>query len=1210
MDTLGGSFMAVDPRAVHKIEVYRRQGRCRIWVGGKDLDPKEEEAWLRFWREEFPDLEVEVKRVVQPEDDGEAWEDHILQEVALRLDKGTRPWLAGARLIGQQDRWELVLPGRLAQEILHEQGCNTILEKVLAQKLGYPVEVELKSDEDYNQELIRVSREMEIKEVQKVLQTSQVQNDKLKDNGVGDVCKDRVLLGKKIKGQERPLKDILDEERQVIVRGEVLNSFARALKSGRMVFTFDLTDRTDSITVKAFVSEGPLKERGLQAGDWVLVRGDVQYDTHTQELILVAKDVELTDPRQRQDLAPVKRVELHLHTKMSAMDGVAEVEEAIRLAALWQHGAVAITDHGVVQAFPLAAEAAKKYGVKVIYGMEGYLYDDDSGLPPDQQKTYHIVILVKNQQGLYNLYRLVSASHLEFFYRKPRIPRRLLNHYREGLLLGTACEAGELVQHYLAGAGEEELANIASFYDYLEIQPLPNNEFLIREGKLPDREALQEMNRKIVELGRKLRKPVVATGDVHFLEPEDGVFRQILLAGQGYEDEVQAPLFYRTTEEMLEEFSYLGEEVAREVVIDNPRALAESIEEVKPVPSEFYPPEIPGAEEELVRLVQEQARAWYGDPLPPVVQARLDKELNAIISHGFAVLYLIAHKLVKKSNEDGYMVGSRGSVGSSLVATLAGITEVNPLPPHYRCPACHYSEFIQDGSFASGADLPDKLCPQCGTKLDKDGHDIPFEVFLGFKGDKVPDIDLNFSGEYQARAHRYAEEMFGKDCVFRAGTIATLAERTAFGFVQKFLEERGLTLRRAEINRLVQGCSGVKRTTGQHPGGLMVVPRGLDVHLFTPLQHPADDQDSDVITTHFDYEALSERLVKLDLLGHDDPTVLKMLEDLTGVPAKSIPLDEKKTLSLFSSVEALGVRPEDIGSQVGTLGIPEFGTRFVRQMLEETRPKTFSELVRISGFSHGTDVWLNNAQELIKNGIAKLSEAISTRDDIMNFLIQKGVAPELAFRVMEDVRKGKGVKKEYEEAMLAAGVPEWFINSCKKITYLFPKAHAVAYVMMAFRIAFYKVYYPEAFYAAFFSVRAEEFDADIICQGPERIRQEIEVLERKGNEATARDKNFLTILEVAREMFCRGIKLKRVDIATSDATRFLIAPGELLPPLAALAGVGKAAAEAIVRARQEKPFTSIEDLQRRARVNRAVLEVLEKHGCLSSLPATDQLVLF
>lgn len=1199
--------MALDPKVIHKIEVFRQQGRCRIWIGEEALDPKEEETWLRFWREEFPGLEFELEKVVRLEDDGRAWEEHVLEEVALHLDKSAKPWLVGARLVGQKDRWELVLPGRLAQEILNERGCSTILKKILSQKLGYPVEVQLKSDEDYNQELMRVSRERELKEVQKVLQTTQSQNIKPKDDGGAG---DAVLLGKKIKGQERPLKEILDEERQVIVKGEVLNSSVRTLKSGRMVFTFDLTDRTDSITVKAFVSEGPLKERGLQAGDWVLVRGDVQYDTHAQELILIAKDIELTHPRQRQDLAPVKRVELHLHTKMSAMDGVAEVEAAIRLAALWQHGAVAITDHGVVQAFPAAAEAAKKYGVKVIYGMEGYLYDDEPGLPPDQQKTYHIVILVKNQQGLYNLYRLVSVSHLEFFYRKPRIPRRLLKNYREGLLLGTACEAGELVQQYLAGAGEEELANIASFYDYLEIQPLSNNEFLVREGKLPSREALQEMNRRIVELGRKLNKPVVATGDVHFLEPEDAIFRQVLLAGQGYEDEVQAPLFYRTTEEMLEEFSYLGEEVAKEVVIENPRAIAECIEEVRPVPSEFYPPEIPGAEEELIRLVQEQARKWYGDPLPPVVQARLDKELNAIVTHGFAVLYLIAHKLVKKSNEDGYMVGSRGSVGSSLVATLAGITEVNPLPPHYRCPTCRYSEFIQDGSFACGADLPDKPCPRCGSKLDKDGHDIPFEVFLGFKGDKVPDIDLNFSGEYQARAHKYAEEMFGKECVFRAGTIATLAERTAFGFVQKFLEERGLNLRKAEINRLVQGCSGVKRTTGQHPGGLMIVPKGMDIHLFTPLQHPADDQDSEVITTHFDYEALSERLVKLDLLGHDDPTVLKMLEDLTGVPAKSIPLDEKKTLSLFSSVEALGVRPEDIGSQVGTIGIPEFGTRFVRQMLEETRPKTFSELVRISGFSHGTDVWLNNAQELIRNGIAKLGEAISTRDDIMNFLIQKGVAPELAFRVMEDVRKGKGVKKEYEEAMRAAGVPEWFINSCKKITYLFPKAHAVAYVMMAFRIAFYKVYYPEAFYAAFFTVRAEEFDADIICQGPERIRQEIEILERKGNEATARDKNFLTILEVAREMFCRGIKLKRVDITKSDATRFLVAPGELLPPLAALAGVGKAAAEAIVRARQEKPFTSVEDLQRRARVNRAVLEVLEKHGCLSSLPATDQLVLF
>ncbi|GFN23847.1 PolC-type DNA polymerase III [Thermanaeromonas sp. C210] len=1200
--------MAVDREAIARVEVFRRRGECRIWLR-RGLAPGEELTWQARLGEEFPGLEIRLETMEEGE--GQlGWEEGILQQLTARLGPGSRAWLAGARLARDGgNSWQLILPGKLPLEVLRRSGCAAVLAEILQEDLGQEVTVEVITDEDYCRELSRVSRELQVEHLQKICQPLKDSAPRGNEGESGEQENGGVLLGHKIKGQERALIGIQDEERQVVVRGEVLNFSSRQLRSGRLLVTLDITDRTDSITVKAFVTEGPLKDKSLQPGQWVRVRGDVQYDLYSQELILLARDMEMADPLCRQDLAPVKRVELHLHTKMSAMDGVAEVEEVVRCAARWQHGAVAITDHGVLQAFPVAAEAGRRYGVKIIYGLEGYLFDDD-GSPPDQQKTYHIVILVKDREGLLNLYRLVSASHLQFFYRKPRIPRRLLQQYRQGLLLGTACEAGELIRSYLAGADEEQLAAIAAFYDYLEIQPLANNEFLIREGKMPDRRALEEMNRRIVALGKKLGKPVVATGDVHFVEPEDAIFRQILLHGQGYEDEVQAPLYYRTTEEMLAEFAYLGEETAREVVIENPRLLATQVEDLKPIPDEFYPPEIPGAEEELTDIVLRRAREWYGDPLPPEVQGRLYKELKAIIQHGFAVLYLIAHRLVKKSNEDGYLVGSRGSVGSSLVATMAGITEVNPLPPHYRCPGCRYTQFVQDGSVNCGADLPDKCCPRCGESLVKDGHDIPFEVFLGFKGDKVPDIDLNFSGEYQAQAHRYAEEMFGKDHVFRAGTIATIAERTAYGFVQKYLEEHNLKLRQAEVNRLVRGCTGVKRTTGQHPGGLMVVPRGTDIHLFTPLQHPADDQSSTVITTHFDYEALSERLVKLDLLGHDDPTVIKVLEDLTGVPAREIPLDEKKTMSLFSSVEALGVRPEDIGTQVGTLGIPEFGTRFVRQMLEETRPRTFAELVRISGFSHGTDVWLNNAQDLIRSGTARLSEAISTRDDIMNYLLHKGVPPEVAFRVMEDVRKGKGVKKEYEDIMRSAGVPEWFIQSCKKITYLFPKAHAVAYVMMAFRIAYYKVYHPEAFYAAFFSVRAEEFDADIICQGLDRVQEEIRSLERKGNEASARDKNFLSILEVAREMFCRGITLKRVDLARSHAVRFLTAPGQLLPPLASLAGVGRSAAEAIDRARREKPFTSVEDLQRRSRINRSVLEVLERHGCLAGLPATDQLALF
>ena len=833
---------------------------------------------------------------------------------------------------------------------------------------------------------------------------------------------------------------------------------------------------------------------------------------------------------------------------MSSLDGLTNIDSAIKRAAFWGHQAIAITDHGVVQAFPEAYEQGKKNKIKIIYGVEGYIFDlkDNS---QEKEKTYHIIILVKNQQGMENLYRLISLSHLDYFYRKPRIPRQELLKYKEGLMLGSACEAGELIQAILEGKSEEELLNIASFYDYLEVQPIQNNEFMLRKGIVDSEDDLRNINKTIIRLGKSLNKLVVATCDVHFLDPEDAIYRKILLCGQGYPDEPQAPLYFRTTDEMLAEFDYLPEDVTREIVIDNTQKIADSIDEVLPIPEELYPPEIPGAEEQIVSMSMSRAKSIYGENLPKIVEDRLNKELNSIITHGFAVLYLIAHKLVKKSNDDGYLVGSRGSVGSSFVATMTGITEVNPLPPHYICPNCHHSEFILDGSYNCGADMPDKNCPQCGSKLKKDGHDIPFETFLGFEGDKVPDIDLNFSGEYQPRAHKYTEELFGKEYVYRAGTIATIAERTAFGFVKNYFEERNIKLRNAELSRLVSGCTGVKRTTGQHPGGLMVVPRHTDIYKFTPIQRPADDVKSNTITTHFDYHSISSRLVKLDILGHNDPTVIKMLEDLTGVDPKGIPLDEEKTMSIFSSVEAIGSTPEDINTRVGTFGIPEFGTRFVRQMLEETKPKKFSELVRISGFSHGTDVWLNNAQELIRSGTAKLSEAISTRDDIMLYLIYKGMEPKLSFKIMEDVRKGKGLKPEYEEAMIKANVPDWYIQSCKKIKYMFPKAHAVAYVTMAFRIAFYKVYYPTAFYTSFFTVRGDEFDVELISHGEKTVRDAIKEIEQKGNEASAKEKNLLTILEVALEMYCRGIKMRKIDLWQSDSTKFKIVDGEILPPL-------------------------------------------------------------
>ncbi len=1021
----------------------------------------------------------------------------------------------------------------------------------------------------------------------------------------------RVIKGKHIdSGREIiSLKKIKDEEKEIIVLGKIFSLEIRDLKSERRLITFDLTDDTDSITVKTFAKKNEDWVKKLKEGLWLKIRGSVQHDRYTQELTLFCQDINLSEPAIREDKAEKKRVELHLHTKMSALDAVVDVPAAVATAARWGHPAIAITDHGVVQAFPEAFAAGGKYGVKIIYGLEGYLVEDN-WQEDKNYRSYHIILLVENIEGLENLYKIVSQSHLQHFYRKPLLPRSILNEYRQGLLLGTACESGELIQAYLHGAAKDELARIAQWYDYIEIQPKGNNLFLVRQGKLPSEEDLQKMNVFLANLGRQLGKPVVAACDVHFLEPADSVYREILMSGQGYDDVEQPPLYFYTTEEMLREFAYLGEDLARQVVIEAPRMIAERVEGIRPIPETLHPPEIPGADQEIIEMATGNAERLYGSPLPEVVKSRLEKELHAIISNDFAVLYLIAHKLVKKSNQDGYLVGSRGSVGSSFVATMTGITEVNPLPPHYLCRQCGYSEFINDGSVNSGVDLPDKQCPHCNQLLKKDGHDIPFEVFLGFKGDKVPDIDLNFSGDYQPRAHRFTEELFGRDHVFRAGTIATIAERTAFGFVKNYFQDRKKVARTAEINRLVRGIAGVKRTTGQHPGGLMVVPRQLDIHMFSPIQHPADDTASEVITTHFDYHAISSRLVKLDILGHDDPTVIKMLEDLTGVDAKSIPLDEPKTMSLFSSVAALGVTPEDIGSEVGTYGIPEFGTRFVRQMLVDTKPRKFSDLVRISGLSHGTDVWLNNAQELIRGGTATISEVISTRDDIMVFLIYKGMPKDLSFKIMEDVRKGRGLKPEYAEKMKECHVPQWYIDSCNKIKYMFPKAHAVAYVTMAYRIAYFKAYYPEAFYATFFTVRADQFDAQLIANGRNVVKKQIKELETNGNNLSQKEKNLLTILEVALEMYCRGIQLLPVDLEKSDAQQFLITPEGILAPFASLQGVGEQVAMNIVKAREERLFSSQEDLKSRGRVSSAVMDILMQHGTLDHLPVSDQMALF
>ena len=1111
---------------------------------------------------------------------------------------------------------------------------------------------------------------------------------------------------------------------------------------------------------------------------------------------------------EKVDSVDEKRVELHCHTTMSTMDGVTPVSKIIERAAKWGHPAIAITDHGGVQAFPDAQIAAKKNKIKVLYGVEGYLVDDGvplalnekgqnlndtyvvfdlettgfsskndkiieigavkikngeiignfsefvnpkrpipykiielTGINDDMVRnaetieeilpkflefigdsvvvahnasfdcsfiskncndlgltfeptivdtvplcrflypelksvklnivakhlgvkleshhravddakatgdillecikktkeemqidtlaglnkiflekvdikklpTYHIIILAKTQAGIRNLYKLVSEAHIDNFFRRPRTKKSRLMEMREGLIIGGACEAGEIYRAIIGGKSDEEVKDIMRFYDYAEIQPIGNNAYMIEKGSVKDEDELKDINRKIYNLAKEINKPTVATCDVHFLDPHDEAFRRIIMAGQGFGDaDNQAPLYLRTTEEMLKEFTYLGEEIAREVVIKNPNYIANSIDDnLKPIPDETYPPKIEGADDDIRNMTMNKVHSIYGNPLPEVVQKRLDKELNSIINNGYAVLYLIAQKLVAKSYSDGYLVGSRGSVGSSFVATMSDITEVNGLPPHYVCPKCKKSHFFLDGSVSSGADLEDKDCPDCGVPYIKDGHDIPFETFLGFEGDKEPDIDLNFSGDNQGDIHKYTEVLFGKGYVFKAGTIGTVAEKTAYGFVKKYLDQKGLVVSQAEIERLTIGCTGIKRTTGQHPGGIMVVPNYTDVYNFTPIQRPADDSTSDVTTTHFDYHSISGRLLKLDILGHDDPTVLRMLQDITGLDPKTIPLNDKKVLSLFTSPEALGVTKKELECEVGSYGLPEFGTKFVRQMLVDTQPQTFSDLVRISGLSHGTDVWLNNAQYFIKEGYTTLRDCIATRDDIMVYLMYKGVAPKTAFTIMESVRRGKGLTEEFEKTMKENNVEDWYIESCKRIKYMFPKGHAVAYVMMAVRVAYYKVYYPLAYYATYFTVRgADDFDADLICKGETAVHARLQELYELGNQATVKDKGLITVLELSFEMYKRGFKMLKVDLYESHATKFLIVDNALRPPLSSLQGVGVNAAKSIAEARKDGEFISKEDLRLRSKVSKTVIETLSNHGCLEGMSETNQLSLF
>lgn len=1029
------------------------------------------------------------------------------------------------------------------------------------------------------------------------------------------------------KGKLTELRDAALDMGMIVVWGEVFSMESKETRDGsRKIYSIDITDYTGSVTLKIIQDSSQCKELDkIKPGVSLLVRGALEYDKYDRENVMRPKNIATVEQVQIVDDASMKRVELHLHTNMSDMDGMTPAAELVKQAHKWGQRAIAITDHGVAQAFPEAmnaCEAIRKENpdFKILYGTEAYFVNDSDGeLGEDgkPKKSFHQIILVKNHTGLKNLYRLISAAHLQHYYRRPRIPKSLLDQYRDGLILGSACEAGELFRAMVAGEPFEKLCEIASYYDYLEIQPIGNNMFMVRNGTT-DIEGLRDYNRTIVKIGETIGKPVVATCDVHFKDPKDADFRRILMAGKGFEDaDQQAPLYMRTTAEMLEEFSYLGEKKAFEVVVENPNKIVDKIDYIRPVPMGNFPPFIDGAEEQLTTITWERAKAKYGDPLPKIVEDRLNKELNSIIKHGFSVLYMTAQKLVADSEAHGYLVGSRGSVGSSFVASMSGISEVNPLEAHYVCPNCKHSEFITDGSVDSGFDLPPKDCPHCGTAMDRDGHTIPFETFLGFDGDKVPDIDLNFSGEYQSGAHRYTEELFGRDNVFKAGTIATVADKTAIGYVRKYQEERGVTFHRAEEKRLAIGCTGIKRTTGQHPGGMIVIPRGMEVYDFCPVQHPANDQKSDNITTHFDFHSIHDNVCKLDELGHDVPTIYRYLEDYTGIPVMKVSMSDPEVMSLFESPAALGVTPEDIGGvKTGTLSLPELGTPFVRGMLEECKPKKFSDFLQISGLSHGTDVWLGNAQELVHDGICTISDVIGTRDNIMVYLMNKGLEPKMAFKIMEIVRKGKATKlltEEHIAAMKEHDVPQWYIDSCFKIKYMFPKAHAAAYMIAALRLGWYKVHRPIEYYAAYFTVRSDDFDAVSAIRGKSAVSDRMRTLDTKikNREASAKEEGEFSTLQIINEMLARGIEVLPIDIYKSHSRKFEVEDGKIRLPFSSMPGVGGAAAEGLMHARDDGgEFLSIEDFQSRAKVSSAVIEGLRSVGALADLPESSQTSLF
>ena len=1417
--------------SIHKFQLLKKNNILRILIKSDKNISKEQENFIKKYILETLQMNIDIE-IICYIDASSLSLDEIINKYWLDIVQtiiNKHPILKGILMDSKRNIEKNYIEISSGINFLCEFIKKKKIEEEIVDKIKTLFGINVKINFKYNESLkiedyekIKLNENLKI--VQNALSNTQIKNEiskpkevKKEDKKPKYTYEDRKsepksennILGRNIKDDPVLIESINDTSGIVTVVGEVFKTEIFETKTGRIILTFFITDYSSSISVKCFMRPKDQETvlENIKKGLYCKVRGEAIMDPYAKEVVIMARDVFKMTKTERMDTSEEKRVELHLHTNMSSMDGITSVGKIIEKAAKFGHKAIAITDHGVVQAFPDAQIAAKKNNIKVIYGVEGYLVDngtpivinendakfsdefvvfdiettgfsskndkiieigavkikgyeiidrfscfvnpqdsipykiteltgitdemveneptidkilpefikfigesvivahnanfdmsfinkniqnlkfdkltnpimdtvplarflypelkrvklntvakhlgvslenhhravDDAKATADillislkkleeekkiydikslnkeflnnvdikKQPTYHIIILAKNQVGLKNLYKLISKAHLDYFFKRPRLPKSIISEYKEGLIIGAACEAGQVYKAVLEGKSDDEIKEIASFYDYLEIQPIENNAHLIRNGSVKDEEELKQINKKIYDLGKEMKKLTVATCDVHFLEPKDEVFRRIIMAGQGFSDaDNQPPLYFRTTNEMLKEFSYFERDIAKEVVIYNTQKIADMIDVIKPIPDETYPPKIEGAEDDIRKMTLDKVHSIYGDNLPEVVQKRLDKELNSIINNGYAVLYLIAQKLVAKSLEDGYLVGSRGSVGSSFVATMSGITEVNGLPPHYVCPNCKKSEFFLDGSVSSGADLPNKKCPDCGSEYIRDGHDIPFETFLGFEGDKEPDIDLNFSGEYQGVVHKYTEVLFGKGYTFKAGTIGTVAEKTAYGFVKKYLQERDKVVSNAEIERLTIGCTGIKRTTGQHPGGIMVVPNDNEIFNFCPIQRPADDTTSDIVTTHFDYHSISGRLLKLDILGHDDPTVLRMLQDLTGVNPKTIPLNDEKVISLFTKPDALGVTKEELECEVGSYGLPEFGTKFVRQMLLDTQPKSFADLVRISGLSHGTDVWLNNAQYFIKEGYTTLKDCIATRDDIMVYLMYQGVPPKMSFTIMEKVRKGKGLSEDDEKVMRENKVPDWYIESCKRIKYMFPKGHAVAYVMMAVRIAYFKVYYPEAYYTTYFSVRADDFDAELICKGEKAIKNKMDELYSLGNNLTQKDKGLLTILELSFEMYKRGLKFLKVDIYKSEATKFKIEEDGIRPPINALQGVGENAAKSIVECRENGEFISKEDLRIRAKVSKTVIETLSIHGCLNGMQESNQLSLF